>query len=288
MRASSRVDPGMATHTGADARPAAAGTWLILPALVAFVPIVTWRLLATELPRPAASGLPLLSSLVVVLLLERAFPRHRAWNRRPDGKDLLLLVANRFVDFAVLGGTVALVAAGGESLRLGVGWPQAWPVPVQVLVGITIGELLRYAMHRYSHRLGFWWRVHRTHHEPDRMYALNGPRLHPLNYLWVTAAHSMPMLLLGAPLEVVLVTMNLTGLFVILQHANLRLRFDGLNQVLATPDVHRLHHARGAGERGVNYAIVLVLIDRLFGTFEPAREVAADGIGPTDPRAGGV
>lgn len=260
-------------------------TWFILPVAVGAIAVLTWKLLATDLPRPAASGIPLLTSLLVVLGLERIFPVHRSWNRRPDGKDLVLLVVNRFVDVAILGGTVALVAALGEPLRLGTVWPVALPIPLQVIAGILIGECVRYAMHRYSHRPGFWWRVHRTHHEPDRMYVLNGPRLHPVNYVWVSAAHVVPMLLLGAPLSVVLVVMNVTALFVVFQHSNLRLRFDGLNQIFATPDVHRLHHAREVTGRGVNYAIVLVLFDRIFGTFSPAgEETAVDGIGPADPR----
>ena len=253
--------------------------------LVSAIPTATWTLLDSDLPRPAASGLPLLSSVLFVLLLERIFPLHRAWNRRPDGKDLVLLVVNRFVDVALLAGLVAFVAAYGETLRLGTLWPTSWPAPLQVIAGILIAETLRYGIHRYSHRPGFWWVVHRTHHEPERMYVLNGPRLHPLNYLWVAAAHAVPLLLLGASLPIVLVVMNLTGLFVIFQHANLRLRFDGLNQIFATPDVHRLHHAREVDGRGVNYAIVLVLIDRLFGTFAPATpgDVAPNAIGPVDP-----
>jgi sterol desaturase/sphingolipid hydroxylase (fatty acid hydroxylase superfamily) len=110
------------------------------------------------------------------------------------------------------------------------------------------------------------------------MYALNGPRLHPANQLWVGMAHAVPMLLLGAPLAAVILTANLTVFFVLFQHANLRLRFDGWNRVLATPDVHRLHHRKEASD-GVNFGIVLLAFDRLFGTYRPAQEVAADDIG---------
>lgn len=264
-------------------RPSIA-TWFILPLSVAAIAIATWELQNSDLPRAAASGLPLLVTVLMVLGLERIFPAHRSWNRRPDRKDLVLLVVNRFVDAAIVGGTLVLVAVLGEHLRVESIWPAGLPVPVQVILGLLIGELLRYGMHRYSHRPGFWWRVHRTHHEPDRMYVLNGPRLHPVNYLWVSAAHVVPMLLLGASLSVVLVVINVTALFVVFQHANLRMRFDGLNQVLATPDVHRIHHARSATTKGANYAIILLLVDRVFGTFEPAgQEVVADGIGPVDP-----
>ena len=268
----------MSASTPSPTRPPLA-TWLVLPLLVAVIATLTWTLIGSSLPRPVASGIPLVLSLLAILGLERLFPMHRAWNRRPDGKDLLLLVVNRVVDVALLAGTVTFMDRVGAELGLGRGWPQSWPVPAQVVLGIVLAELVRYVLHRLSHRPGLLWRVHRTHHEPTRMYVLNGPRLHPANYLWVAAAHGLPMLLLGASFEVVVVVINVTALFVVFQHANLRLRFDGLNRVLATPDVHRLHHARDMPEAGVNYSVVLVLIDRLFGTYVPAAPVHEDGIG---------
>lgn len=279
------VEPSAAAQTASTRDKPALVTWFIFPTLVAGIALGTWQLLGRDLPRPAATGLPLVLSVLLIMGLERVFAVHRAWNRRPDAKDLVLLVFNRFLDVALLVGTVTLVAALGETIRFASLWPTAWPVPLQVLAGILLGETLRYGMHRYSHRPGFWWRVHRTHHEPDRMYVLNGPRLHPANYLWVAAAHVVPMLLLGAPLPVVLVVINVTALFVVFQHANLRLCFDGLNQVLATPDVHRLHHARKPTAKGVNYAIIFVLVDRVFGTYAPPTdELGVDGIGPADPQ----
>lgn len=271
----------MTTQTLAGPRSApAVATWLIFPVLLAVMAMLSWRLLQTELPRPLASGAGMLFTVLAVLTLERAFPYHRAWNRRPDGLDLVLLVANRFLDVGMVVLTTLLVTRVNESagrVLLGGYWPTAWPVAVQVVLGISIAELVRYLLHRLSHRPGLLWSWHRLHHSPERMYVLNGPRLHPLNYLWVTAAHSLPALLLGAELSVVILIVNVTGFFVLFQHANLRLRFDGLNQVFATADVHRLHHAkRGCG---VNYSIVLLLIDRVFGTYAPPEDVSDDGIG---------
>jgi len=261
-------------------RPPPAFTWFVLPSLVAVIGVVTWVLLTkTSLPKPAASSLPLLGCGLLIWGLEQLYPAHASWNRRPEGKDLLLLVVNRLVDAALLATVITLTGMAVERFGLSLPWPRHWPVPAQVALGLVVAELLRYAMHRWSHRPGFWWRVHRTHHEPDRMYVFNGPRLHPANYLWVAGAHGVPTLMLGAELDVVLVLVNVTALFVIVQHANLRLRFTGLNQVLATPDVHRLHHARDMPARGVNYAIVLLIVDRIFGTYAPPRAVPDDGIG---------
>jgi sterol desaturase/sphingolipid hydroxylase (fatty acid hydroxylase superfamily) len=252
--------------------------WLLFPALLTAVALGSLLLLA-HLPPPVASLIMLVGLVLTISGLERLTPQHRAWNARPEGLDLLLIVFNRLVDAAVIAGTLAL--AGGLQ-RAGLprlhAWPAGAPLLLQALLGITLAEGIRYALHRASHRPGLLWRIHRIHHQPGRMYALNGPRLHPGNQLWVAMAHTLPMLLLGAPLPAVFLTANVTVFFVLFQHANLRLRFDGWNRVLATPDVHRLHHRREASS-GVNYGIVLLVFDRLFGTYRPAREVGVDDIG---------
>jgi sterol desaturase/sphingolipid hydroxylase (fatty acid hydroxylase superfamily) len=254
--------------------------WLIFPALLTALITGSLALLA-RLPSPAVSPVVLVALIALISGLERLVPQHPAWNGRPEGLDLALLVVNRLVDVGVIAGTLAL--AGGLS-KAGVPvallhvWPTRAPLLVQALLGITVAEGLRYLLHRRSHRPGLLWRVHRTHHQPRRMYVLNGPRLHPANNLWVAMASAGPMLLLGAPLPAVVLTANITVFFVLFQHANLRLRFDGWNRLLATPDVHRLHHHKDARD-GVNFGIVLLVFDRLFGTYRPAREVGAEDIG---------
>lgn len=256
-------------------------TWLVFPALLAGVVGLSLALLHRSLPPPLVATAVLVVLVVVVLLLERLFPQHRAWNRRPEASDLALLVGNRLVDVAVIAGTLALVGALGTHLTVVHVWPTGAPLLLQALLGVTVAEAVRYVLHRRSHQPGLLGRVHRTHHDPRRMYALNGPRVHPANALWVGAAHVVPMLLLGAPLAAVVLAANLTAFFVLFQHANLRLRFDGWNLLLATPDVHRLHHRNQAGP-AVNYGIMLLVFDRLFGTYRPAAPVGVEDIGPTE------
>jgi ornithine lipid hydroxylase len=248
--------------------------WLVFPGLVALLAAATTLLLGTDLPRPLVSAAMLVGSLVVVTVLERASPFHPSWNRRPERLDLVLLVGNRAVDIGVIAGTLGLLAAlrdRGVALEAIQIWPTGWPLGAQALLGIGLAEGIRYALHRVSHNPGFAWRIHRTHHEPERLYAFNGPRLHPGNQLWLGFANIVPMLVLGAALEAVVLALVMTAFFVVFQHANVRLPFAGWNQILATPDVHRLHHRRSPVDASVNYGIVLLLFDRLFGTYEPPR-----------------
>lgn len=258
-------------------------SWLVFPALLAAVVAGTLALLGRGLPPPVVSSTILLSAIAVILTLERLAPLHRAWNARPDRLDLILIVGNRLVDVAVVAGTLALLGrlrAAGVDLAVWQVWPTGAPLVAQAALGALLAEAIRYLVHRLSHRPGLLGRVHHTHHQPRRMYALNGPRLHPANQLWITCANAVPMLLLGAGLPAVILMANVTVFFVLFQHANLRLRFDGWNTLLATPDVHRLHHAN-TGDAEVNFGIVLLVFDRLFGTYRRAPgEPGPDGIGP--------
>ncbi|MBL9028677.1 MAG: sterol desaturase family protein [Myxococcales bacterium] len=257
-------------------------TWLLFPTLTFAVAAGTAALIERGLPLPVVSTVSLASVILTVLLLERVSPLHAGWNRRPELGDIGLLLLNRGVDLALL----AALVLGLERLeRSGLlpsalrAWPSALPLPAQAAVGVVCGELVRYALHRASHRPGALWAWHVVHHQPERMYALNGPRLHPANQLWVSAAHGVPMLVLGAEVRAVVLTAVVTAFFVVLQHANVSLSFSGWNQVFATPDVHRLHHARRWAARGVNYGIVIVLFDRLFGTYAAAEPIGESDIG---------
>jgi sterol desaturase/sphingolipid hydroxylase (fatty acid hydroxylase superfamily) len=271
------------------ARPAGFAAWLAFPTLLTAVGAATISLLSTRLPRPLISGAVTLAALAVILLLERLAPLHRSWNARPDRLDVALLLGNRIVDVALIAAVLGLV---GLLERAGLGrtllhlWPGHAPLLLQAALGITLAEIVRYGLHRLSHRPGLLGHVHRIHHQPQRMYALNGPRLHPANQLWISIANAVPMLLLGAPLDAVVLAAIITTVFVLFQHANVHLRFDGWNRVFATPDVHRLHHLRGgqAVNRGVNYGIVLLLPDILGGTYRPALQApAVDAIGDAAP-----
>lgn len=263
---------------------------LILPTVLSGVVALTLGLLQRGVPAGAIVPVALLAVASALLILERLAPLHRAWNRRPEWLDVLLLLGNRLVDVVVIAGVLALLSAlhaSGIRMQLLSTWPTHWPLLAQAALGMIMAEAIRYLMHRLSHRPGFLGRVHDTHHAPQRMYTLNGPRLHPLNQLWISVANTVPMLAFGAQLPAVVLAATLTASFVLLQHANLGLRFVGWNLIFATPDVHRMHHLREASAKGANYGIVFLVFDHLFGTYLPERRITeATGIGPT-ARAGG-
>lgn len=78
----------------------------------------------------------------------------------------------------------------------------------------------------------------------------------------------LPIAFLGAGDRVVAVVAFLFGLSGLLQHANVDARSSVLNRVFATPEVHRAHHRADSGNH-TNFSAFFVLMDILFGTYDP-------------------
>jgi sterol desaturase/sphingolipid hydroxylase (fatty acid hydroxylase superfamily) len=129
----------------------------------------------------------------------------------------------------------------------------AIPAWAQLVVCLTLVDLLSYWSHRLRHHPLFF-PLHAVHHSAEELDWLAAARMHPLDEIVDNVAISVPVLLLG-PLRLVVVS----------------------------PAFHRLHHA--ADVPGVNYAGMLSLWDRLFGTFRDP-ESNADAAARTPLRFG--
>ena len=72
---------------------------------------------------------------------------------------------------------------------------------------------------------------------------------------------------LGFAPRAVLITLNLNLLYQFVLHADWIPKLGPLEWVLNTPSHHRVHHAANPEYRDRNYGGVLIIFDRLFGTF---------------------
>ncbi len=82
----------------------------------------------------------------------------------------------------------------------------------------------------------------------------------------------MPLFLIGFPLEV-LITVNAVNLiYQFWVHTQFVRRMGALDYILVTPSNHRVHHAQNERYIDKNYGGMLILWDRMFGTFEDERE----------------
>lgn len=222
-------------------------------------------------------------ALVFQLGLERVLPYRREWReRRRLGPDLLCLGLASLTGIVLDVGALAVVYTGAAWLTGMAGgalWPTGWHLAAQLGLAMLVADLGHYWAHRALHDVPWLWRYHRMHHEPDHLYALNFFRMHPVEIALKTLANVVPLILLGAPREVILLWSVVSGVSAgSVNHANIATRTDGFDWVFSTPATHRFHHSRAPEERG-NLGNVTLLYDRIFGTYRSPRGRSVEAVG---------
>ena len=240
--------------------PSIAGGAAVLLVYLASIGAAYWPLF----PLVVAAGITL------VALLERVAPYEPDWNRDHDG-DTRADALHLFVSYVLIQSSVA-IAFG---LRTWVPdtwvlWPQSAPMWAQILLAGLILDVGLYTMHRASHANGLLWRLHAIHHSPERLYWLNGGRRHPLSALVLAGPGLTVLFVLGATPIAVGAWLSFMSVHLAFQHANLDYRLGPLRHLLGVAEMHRFHHKRDFEDAQVNFGEVLLIWDRLFGTFHDA------------------
>ena len=149
--------------------------------------------------------------------------------------------------------------------------------PLTWVLGILLVDLCYYAYHRFSHRVNFAWATHVVHHQSED-YNLAVALRQP----WFTQAYNWtfypPLALLGLPAPVWLGAYALNLIYQYLIHTQAIDRLGPLEWVMNTPSHHRVHHGTNAAYIDKNYAGILIIWDRLFGTFEAEVEPVTYGV----------
>lgn len=140
-------------------------------------------------------------------------------------------------------------------------------------------ELCYYVFHRTSHRVRWFWCAHVVHHSGEHMTlstAMRQSMLYSLTGYWLFFT---PLMLIGVTPEMTLAmyAVNLGYQFFVHTESVKKLPA-WFEYVFVTPSHHRVHHARNPQYIDKNYGGVLILFDRLFGTFAEEVEPVEYGI----------
>jgi sterol desaturase/sphingolipid hydroxylase (fatty acid hydroxylase superfamily) len=136
-----------------------------------------------------------------------------------------------------------------------------------------LDDFIYYWFHRISHECRFWWAAHVNHHSSEH-YNLSTAVRQTWTSLFVgTWLPWIPLALLGFPPEMILAqqTFNLFYQFWIHTESIGRLP-RAIEYLFNTPSNHRVHHAANPRYLDRNYAGVLMIWDRLFGTYVAERD----------------
>lgn len=138
-------------------------------------------------------------------------------------------------------------------------------------------DLAYYVFHRSHHRVRVLWASHVVHHSSVRFNLSTA-----LRQSWTpmtTLPFWLPLALLGIPPWMILLQQSFSLIYQFFLHTE---RVDKLwrpvEWVFNTPSHHRVHHGSNNVYLDRNYAGILIVWDRLFGTFEPEGERVVYGL----------
>jgi len=144
---------------------------------------------------------------------------------------------------------------------------KSWPIPVQFIVVVFIGDLTQYIVHRIYHHVPFLWKMHAVHHSARALDWLASSRINFFEILITRSCVFVPLYLAGFSYEALAGYVALFHFQAVFIHANFGMNFGFLNYILTTPQYHHWHHSDKEEAKDINYAINLPVIDMIFGTF---------------------
>lgn len=127
-------------------------------------------------------------------------------------------------------------------------------------------DLCYYAYHRTSHESRLFWAAHVNHHSSQRYHlgtALRQSWTTPFTSFWFW----LPLPLLGFHPLMVMTQQAISLIYQFFIHTELVKRLGPLEWVLNTPSHHRVHHASNTRYLDSNHGGILIIWDRLFGSF---------------------
>ncbi len=144
-------------------------------------------------------------------------------------------------------------------------------------------EFCYYWFHRASHRVRVLWANHSVHHSPNDLTLAAALRLGVFGRWMGVGAFFVPLVWLGFPKEAVLACLSLNLLYQFWIHAQWFPKLGWLEGWINTPSAHRVHHAANVVYLDANYGGVLLVFDRLFGTYLPERDGVPIRYGLVEP-----
>lgn len=145
-----------------------------------------------------------------------------------------------------------------------------------VIATVIAADLFMYINHFAQHKIRWFWTVHVTHHSSANMNlstALRQNFLNGLNGNWVFLW--IPLALVGFDRDWALIAIETNLIYQFFMHSQVFNAPKWWGKVFNTPSHHRVHHGCNPDQIDRNFGGVLIIWDKLFGTFQ-AEETAGE------------
>ncbi|MFE2960049.1 sterol desaturase family protein [Nocardia tengchongensis] len=137
-------------------------------------------------------------------------------------------------------------------------------------IGLIATDFCYYWGHRADHRVRILWSAHSVHHSSEQFNLTTGIRM-PFLMPYATFLHNaafMPVALIGVPPYIIFFWQFASSIYQWPIHTQ-RIGFlpAPIEYIFNTPSHHRVHHGADNPYLDKNYGAVLIIWDRIFGTY---------------------
>ncbi|MBZ5856184.1 sterol desaturase family protein [Flavihumibacter profundi] len=145
------------------------------------------------------------------------------------------------------------------------------------IVLFLLTDFIWYWYHRFGHTINLFWSAHVVHHQSEDFNYTTSVRI----TIFQAIARGLFWCILplaGFSPALITVLLMVHGAYPFFTHTQLVGKLGWLEKFLVTPSHHRVHHSSNPEYLDKNYGDVLIIWDKLFGTFAMEREKPVYGL----------
>ncbi len=143
------------------------------------------------------------------------------------------------------------------------------PIGAAVLVAFLVQDFTGYWMHRLNHRVNIFWNRHIIHHSSEEFNLSCALRQSISDTFHFSAILMIPAAMLGISHKFFIILGPIHLFMQFWYHTRLIGKMGWLEKIIVTPSHHRVHHAINPEYLDKNYGQILIIWDKLFGSFQP-------------------
>ena len=155
-----------------------------------------------------------------------------------------------------------------------------WQLPVNgytAILALVLADLTYYIEHYAIHKIRLFWMAHAVHHSSSVMNTATAFRFSIFDPV-VSVCFHLPLVLMGFNPILIFAAEVLVQAYQFWLHNEMIGKLGPLEWVFNTPSHHRVHHGSDRKYLDKNFGGILIIWDRLFGTFQKEEELPNYGL----------
>ena len=220
-------------------------------------------------------GLPIVIVFILIEVLFSSLNNKKLYRKNDTLCTIGLLTGNILMVFLVKGITLAIHIYLYQYRILDLS--SLIPIWMMWILAFVLIDLVFYFYHRVSHRSRVLLGVHMSHHSSEEMnFAVS------FRQAWLGPISKIPFFIflpiVGIDPTIIAIAGVISTLWGIVGHTQIIKNLGPFEYIFNTPSHHRVHHGSNKQYIDKNYGNLLIVWDRMFGTFEPEKESVKYGL----------